>query len=433
MAHRPLPPPLRGRVALAADALVSVLRFEAPADGVLTGFYRARRQMGGQDRAFVSEVVYAVLRRLRSLEHAVGSRDPRALVLAALVLLLEVPPASLDGAVSDDERRWLRRLRLVEVPPPAGYDWPDWLPDLLQSSVPAAEWPALAQALQVPAPLDLRINPLKTDRASFLRSPRAMPLEAQPTPYSPLGLRVAGRLTLQRHPLVEEGWLEIQDEGSQLLSLLVEPRPGEWVVDFCAGAGGKTLVLGALMQSKGRLLALDVLEKRLERLRDRVNRAGLSNVQARAIESEADPWLKRHAGRVDRVLVDAPCSGLGTLRRNPDMKWRVTPVEVERLVVLQASILRAAAKLVRPGGRLVYGTCSLLAVENDGVVDAFLKENQDFEETSCEAILAQQGVALATGSRMTLLPHRHQTDGFFAAVLTRRASAAAPPAEAPID
>lgn len=428
MATRPLPPPLRGRVATATEALGVLLKFEGPADGVLTGFYRHRRHMGGQDRAFVSEVVYTVMRRLRTLEHVAGARDPRRLVLAALTLFLGVPPAELGD--SAEERTWLRSLRLPELTGPVGFDWPDWLAERLVGSVPEAEWPALAHALQQPPPLDLRFNPLKAEpgvplreaRDTFLKSFKALPLEATPTPWSPLGLRVHQRFTLQRHPLVQEGWLEIQDEGSQLLSLLVEAQAGERVVDFCAGAGGKTLVLGALMQSKGRLLALDVLEKRLERLRIRTNRAGLSNVQTHAIESENDAWLKRHVGKFDRVLVDAPCSGLGTLRRNPDMKWRVTPAEVDRMVGLQASILRSAARLVRPGGRLVYGTCSLLAAENGDQVDAFLKAHEDFEEADCEAILARQGALLSTGRRLALVPHRHQTDGFFAAVLTRKVS-----------
>jgi 16S rRNA (cytosine967-C5)-methyltransferase len=236
---------------------------------------------------------------------------------------------------------------------------------------------------------------------------------------SPHGIRLVDKPALQRHALFFDGSCVVQDEGSQILGFLVQPGRGELVVDFCAGAGGKTLHLGALMRSSGRLYAFDVVERRLARLRGRVARAGLSNVHPMLIAHERDARLKRLAGKADRVLVDAPCSGLGTLRRNPDLKWRQTPVAIAEMVARQQAILDAAAKLVRPGGRLVYATCSLLGEENDDIVDAFLVAHSEFAPLSAEEILSRQGISPGTGERLRLLPSVHGTDGFFAAVLER--------------
>jgi 16S rRNA (cytosine967-C5)-methyltransferase len=190
-------------------------------------------------------------------------------------------------------------------------------------------------------------------------------------------------------------------------------------VDFCAGSGGKTLMLGALMHSHGRIYAFDVSAARLSRLKPRLKRSGLSNVYAQPIRNENDIRVKRLAGKIDRVLVDAPCSGLGTLRRNPDLKWRQSPQSVEELKLKQAAILRAAANLVKPGGRLVYATCSLLAEENEDIVSAFLAERGDLRKLHCQELLAQQGITLETGEFLRLFPHVHGTDGFFAAALQR--------------
>jgi 16S rRNA (cytosine967-C5)-methyltransferase len=212
----------------------------------------------------------------------------------------------------------------------------------------------------------------------------------------------------------------VQDEGSQLLGFLLEPKRGEMVVDFCAGAGGKTLLLGALMRNTGRLYAFDVSDKRLANLKPRLARSGLSNVHPARIEHERDQKIKRLAGKADRVLVDAPCSGLGTLRRNPDLKWRQDETSVAELTVKQAAILDAAATLVRPGGRLVYATCSLLSAENDDIVAAFLEKHPDFSLLPASAVLGKQGIA-CEGDVLRLLPHKHNTDGFFAAALERKA------------
>ena len=231
-----------------------------------------------------------------------------------------------------------------------------------------------------------------------------------------------GKPALNQHALFLSGTVEVQDEGSQLLGMLVAPRRREMVVDFCAGAGGKTLLLGALMQNQGRLYAFDVSDKRLDSLKQRLKRSRLSNVHPQRIGSERDPRIRRLAGKIDRVLIDAPCSGMGTLRRNPDIKWRQSPASVDELIAKQRRILAASAQLLKPGGRLVYATCSLLREENEQVVEDFLaSENGSFTPVDCQSVLDSQHIELQTGRYFQVLPDSHQCDGFFAAVLERAA------------
>ncbi len=213
----------------------------------------------------------------------------------------------------------------------------------------------------------------------------------------------------------------MQDEGSQLLAILTGVKRGQMVTDFCAGAGGKTLAIGAVMQSTGRLYAFDISEKRLANLKPRLARSGLSNVQPQLIASEHDQKIKRLAGKMDAVLVDAPCSGLGTLRRNPDLKYRQSPKSVNELNQLQQSILASASRLVKAGGRLVYATCSILERENKEVVDAFLATHPDFERIDVRDLLSKEKIELPlTGTDLQLTPQEHGTDGFYAAVLQRK-------------
>jgi 16S rRNA (cytosine967-C5)-methyltransferase len=300
---------------------------------------------------------------------------------------------------------------------------PEWLFDELAARHGEAFTLALGDAWLRPAPLDLRANLAKTSRDAALAELTEAGLAAEPTPLAPAGIRLKGKPALNQLPLFVNGLVEVQDEGSQLLCHLVAPKRGEMVVDFCAGAGGKTLALGALMRSTGRLYAFDVSEKRLANLKPRLARSGLSNVHPVLIDSEHDAKIKRLAGKIDRVLVDAPCSGLGTLRRNPDLKWRQTPQSVLELTAKQRSILDSAARLVKPGGRVVYATCSVLEAENEAIVRDFLAAHPDFELVPVSQVLAEQKIAvpeLAEDAQMlALYPHLHQTDGFFAAVLQR--------------
>jgi 16S rRNA (cytosine967-C5)-methyltransferase len=408
-----------------AEAVLNeLLRFAYPADAVVSRYFRANRQLGHADRAFVAETVFAVLRRGRSLEaRCAGNLSDRHLLLAALAVTRGWSQRELAPVLKSSEEAWLAAAKAMadsDFPPAVACDLPDWLYAALEAQFGADEVHRLAAVLNQPAPLDLRVNTLKTSRQALLERLAADGIAAQPGTLSPVAVRLRDKPALAGHPLFLEGAFEVQDEGSQLLGYLVEPRRGEMVVDLCAGAGGKTLLLGALMKNTGRLYAFDVSDKRLIKLKPRLARSGLSNVHPARIEHERDSKIKRLAGKVHRVLVDAPCSGLGTLRRNPDLKWRQSEASVAELTLKQAAILDAAAKLVRPGGRVVYATCSLLAAENEHIVDAFLARHPDFSLIPASSVLARQGIDLA-GDKLQLLPHRHHTDGFFAAVLDKKA------------
>ena len=411
-------------------ALAEVAQFTYPADAVLSRFFRIHREAGRQDRALVAETVYAALRRWRLLQaivpegpEAAGS-GMRQLVLAAWIIQLGASPKDLQGALKSGELEWAAgveaRARAAQ-PFEVQCDLPDWLIASLRLRWDDDTLLRHAAALQRPAPLDLRVNLLKRSRDEVLAQLRAEGIAAEATPYSPAGIRLRGHPAINRHALFLAGEIEVQDEGSQLLSWLVEPRRGEMIMDLCAGAGGKTLALGALMHSTGRLYAFDVSARRLEKLRPRLARSGLQNVHIQRIESERDTRVKRLAGKIDRVLVDAPCSGLGTLRRNPDLKMRQTPQSVAELRVKQAAILDAAATLPKPGGRLVYATCSLLKEENEEVVAAFLERHRQFSLRPAAEIMQRQKLAVdMAGEFFELWPAQHGTDAFFAAVLERK-------------
>jgi 16S rRNA (cytosine967-C5)-methyltransferase len=333
------------------------------------------------------------------------------------------------GGLTEDETAFLARIKDIDrslLPPKKLANLPDWLYDKFVAQYGEEETLALAAVLNTPAPLDLRVNSLKADRDKVIAELATAPIAAEPTPYSALGLRIWKKPALQNLPLFKEGAIEVQDEGSQVLAQLLGARRGEMVVDFCAGAGGKTLAIGAIMRNTGRLYAFDVSEKRLTKLKPRLARSGLSNVHPVVIAHERDAKVKRLAGKIDRVLVDAPCSGMGTLRRNPDVKWRQQLEGIAELTQKQAAILDGAARLVKFGGRLVYATCSLLDEENDGIVQGFLASHPDFELVPMHKVLAEQRIPLDMGDTLKMLPHKHGTDGFFAAVLERKAAPAKP-------
>ncbi len=415
------------RLTAATDALRAMLAFERPADAVLRVFFREHRALGQRDRGPVAELAFAALRHLRLLETLAGGRQPRRLLLAAAALIEGRSLRQLEPVLKRDEARWLAGVRAADtraLPPAVQTSLPDWIWERLLALMPEADALALARGLLAPAPLDLRVNSRLGEREAVLAALRAEGLNAAPTPWSPLGVRLAEKPALQHHALFRAGKVEVQDEASQLLTWLVAPRRREMVVDFCAGAGGKTLALGALMRSEGRLYAFDTAQRRLANLASRLKRSALSNVHPQLIDDEHDARVRRLAGKIDRVLVDAPCTGLGTLRRNPDLKWRQSPQALAELTRKQASILAAAAGLVKPGGRLVYATCSILREENDAIVEAFLAAHPQFALDDASGILRAQGIALDTGVCFRVLPHTHQMDGFFVAVLARGSRAA---------
>jgi 16S rRNA (cytosine967-C5)-methyltransferase len=412
----------RNQLIALAGAIERVARLDIPADAALHAFFRAHGEMGARDRAWIADGAFAYLRRKRSLETLAQSTVPRHLALAVAVREFSQSVRELEPIISAGDATWLAafKARLHEpLAPAVAADVPDWLWERLGAVYGDDARAQMTRAWQSPAPLDVRANVMKTTRDAVLAALADEGLRPVATPYAPNGIRIDGRPSLSTHPWLVDGRIEVQDEGSQLIGVLVAPRRTDMVVDFCAGAGGKTLLLGAMMRSQGRLYAFDVVGKRLQRLAPRLARSGLSNVHPQVIAHERDAKVKRLAGKIDRVLVDAPCTGFGTLRRNPDLKWRQTPADVTELVAKQARILEAASTLVKPGGRLVYATCSVLPEENDAIVDGFLHAHADFAEHDAAALLAQAGVPLDTGARLRLMPHLHGCDGFFAAVLER--------------
>ena len=341
------------------------------------------------------------------------------------------PRDFLKSALNDTEKRWLDNCDAVkpdDLLERHRHNLPEWLVGPLKAQLGDGFW-ALVESLQQPAPLDLRVNALTDKRAEVKAELAKAAIKSEATPFSPWGLRIDGKPALTKLDAFARGAVEVQDEGSQLLALLLDAKRGEMVVDFCAGAGGKTLAIGATMRNTGRLYAFDTSAHRLDALKPRLARSKLSNVHPAAIAHERDDRIKRLAGKIDRVLVDAPCSGLGTLRRNPDLKWRQSPKSVEELTVKQAAILQSAARLLKSGGRLVYATCSVLPEENEAIAEAFSAANPDFVPQDAAELLQSLKVegfeALCAGGAdgrryLRLWPHRHATDGFFAAVWNRK-------------
>jgi 16S rRNA (cytosine967-C5)-methyltransferase len=404
------------------EVLGSVLKLEHPADGVLGNYFREHHALGQHDRAFVAEAVFGVLRHKRVLDHLTDNGNARRLLLAWLARFSGIAVRELEPALKPAEAEAVAAFKaadLNDLPPAVHAELPDWVYERLSGSFSEAELLELGRSLQSPAPLDLRVNTVKAERAGVLKALAGRGVPAIATPYSPAGVRLGGKPAINRDPLFTEGAVEVQDEGSQLIGYLVAPTRHDLVVDFCAGAGGKSLMLGAMMKSQGRLYAFDVSPARLSRLKPRLKRSGLSNLHPHLIRNEHDVKVKRLAGKIDRVLVDAPCSGLGTVRRNPDLKLRQSPQSVAEMRVKQAAILEAAATLVKPGGRLVYATCSLLSEENEDIVAAFLANQPGFAALNCSELLKQHGIDAGTGQYLRLWPHVHGTDGFFAAVLER--------------
>lgn len=410
-----------------AELLGLTLQFKHPADAVVSRYFREHRQLGPRERATLAETVYTVLRKKYLFDHlAPSGSGPRERRMA--ILGFYGPGDFLRSALSDQEKKWLdqcEQVRPGDLMERHRHNLPDWLAQALKAQLGEEFWP-LVDSLAQPAGLDLRVNALKAKRSEVQAALAKLGVKAELTPYSPLGLRIAGRPTLNKTTAFEQGHFEVQDEGSQLLAMLLDAKRGEMVVDFCAGAGGKTLALGAAMRSTGRLYAFDTSAGRLDAFKSRLARSGLSNVHPAAIAHERDERVKRLSGKIDRVLVDAPCTGLGTLRRNPDLKWRQDEQAVAELTAKQAAIIQSAARLVKSGGRLVYATCSVLPDENEAIAQAFSQANPDFVPLPAVEVLQGLKVAQAAdlcssgGQFLRLWPHRHHTDGFFAALWQRR-------------
>lgn len=413
---------------------------QRPADTIASKYFRDRRYIGSKDRQAVAEGFYRVLRHYGRLSWHITRRDvtptPRMLLVAALLMLEKLSPeiinAQFDNSLyapeplTDAEKRIGKSLAGAslehpDMPENIRLECPDWAESGLRASL-GDHFTAAMQAMLEPAPLDLRVNLVKGSREKTREILASEGIEATETTLSPWGLRLGQRAPIANSKAFKDGLIEIQDEGSQLIALLCDARPGMQMVDFCAGAGGKTLAIAATMKNKGRVIACDVLSRRLERAKERFRRAGVHNIETRALTTERDPWVKRHKGQFDRVLIDAPCSGVGTWRRNPDARWQRLGPDMAELTRLQASILDSAARLVRVNGGLIYATCSLLHEENAGQVENFLKTHPDFELVPISKLWPHDWCAPPCDDPyLSLSPALHHTDGFFAAALVRNA------------
>ena len=415
---------------LCTELVRLTLKFDHPADAVVSRFFRDHRNLGPRERATLAETVYNVLRKKLLYEKlALSGSGPKERRLA--ILGFKGSRDFLKSVLTDQEKQWLDqcdRIKPEELLDLHRHNLPDWLVQPLKEQLGNDFWP-LVDSLNETAGLDLRVNTQVAKREAVQKELKEAGIRAMPTPYSPWGLRVEDKPALNKLDAFSRGAIEVQDEGSQLLALLLEAKRGEMVVDFCAGAGGKTLAIGAAMRSTGRLYAFDTSAHRLDALKPRLARSGLSNVHPAAIAHERDERIKRLAGKIDRVLVDAPCSGLGTLRRNPDLKWRQSPQAVQEMTLKQAAILTSAARLLKPGGRLLYATCSILPQENEAIAEAFSAAHPDFESLDAGLLLDQlkvsEAASLCSGGDnglryLRLWPHKHRTDGFFAAIWQKK-------------
>ncbi len=417
------------------ELVTQVMRFDHPADTILSRFFREHR-IGQRERAILAETAYRILRH-RALYELMARSGPKgmgSLFRKLSMLAFTAPREVLGEALMPLERAWIEECDL-QMKSGNGlmdlhkHNLPEWLATLLKAQVGDQFWP-LVKALNDTAPLDLRVNIFKGNREDALKELKASAIKSEATPFSLWGLRIHGKPALNLLPVFKEGRVEVQDEGSQLLALLTGAKRGEMVADFCAGAGGKTLALGGMMKNTGRLYAFDTSTHRLDSMKPRLARSGLSNIHPVAIAHERDERIKRLAGKMDRVLVDAPCSGLGTLRRNPDLKWRQKETDVAEMAALQGKILQSSARLLKSGGRLVYATCSLLREENEAIAEAFSSANPDFEPMDVAELLTSQKIdnaaSLCAGPPesatryLRLWPQVHGSDGFFAAVWQRK-------------
>lgn len=410
--------------------LKEVLLFETPPAQLLSRYFRENRRLGSRDRTAISDIIYKVLREKAYFEYLVqkysdGLSRERCLSILGAQGHLEW----VQRYLSPEEQVWLATVqtqqtqKAMQLPDSVRYNLPEWLLETLKEQL-GEEFEASALSLMENASLDLRTNVLKSKRAQIQKQLTEFGIETSLTPYSPWGLRTAKKVSLTDHPLYLDGSIEIQDEGSQLLALLVGAKRNEIIVDYCAGAGGKTLAMGSMMRNTGRIYAWDIVAYRLNALKPRLERSGLNNVFTAVLSHGEEERVRRLYGKADKVLVDAPCSGLGTLRRAPELKWRQTPETIVDLAQVQTIILNDACRLVKEGGTLIYATCSFLPQENEHVAQLFSQQHQEFEMVDMLDLLKAQKIDSAQGlvqnGYLRLWPHRHQTDGFFAAAWRRK-------------
>ena len=424
------------RIATTIQILEKIEQSHLPANRAISSFYRSRRFIGSKDRNEISSRIFNILRHHARLLWWTNEGSPRLRTIASMALLDGLSEADVltlfDGngyapqPLSPSELKFLKKVQDQSIDNAAMPDWltievPEWLFDELKS-----HWSLGLKkettALNQPAPLDLRVNTLKTTFSGALEVLKNQGIEAQPTQYSPNCLRIQKRINLSSTAAFKEGLVEIQDEGSQLIALLVDAKADQRTVDFCAGSGGKTLALAAAIKNKGSLIACEVNTNRLKKMNRRLKRAGASNITLRKLSGLDDPWIEASAHSASRVLLDVPCSGSGAWRRSPAAKWRLTPDGLATQLEKQSLILAAAAKLVASGGRLIYATCSVLRKENESQIEHFLERNNKFDVVPISRVWASVlgGDCPSPDPFLSLTPARHGTDGFFCAVLKRK-------------
>lgn len=426
---------LGGRLAAAMEVLDDIQRRRRPAADALKDWGLSHRFAGSGDRAAIGNIVYDALRRKRSAAWLFDADTPRALGFGALLLEWNETPEGLNAALQDDrfapqpltgdEISQARTRRLDEAPAEVRADVPDWCAPLLKDAF-GDDWVAEAAGLAARPPLDLRVNTLKADREKALAELSG--LQVAPTAIAPQGIRIppidgSGRHpNVQAEPAFQKGWFEVQDEGSQVVAALAGATPGMQVLDYCAGAGGKTLALSAAMENRGQVFAHDSQKARLAPIFDRLRRSENRNVQVVAKPQD----LATLEGQMDLVLVDAPCTGSGTWRRRPDAKWRLSKKQLDVRTGEQRAIMDAASAYVKPGGHLVYITCSVFPAENAGQIDAFLARHQGFTPLDHERLWQEKFPGCPDLARVdrdrgiSLTPARSKTDGFYFAALERK-------------
>ena len=418
------------------ELIESFLTEDRPADALASYYFRNRRFIGSSDRKFIYNKFYRVLRHIHRLNqwHIKIGYTPtaRSFLIADSVLAGEQDEKSLSERLFTGEKFAPEKLSHAESKMAIALkgkdinnpefdsrillECPEWAWEPMVEAYGEEKAKAIFAAMKTQNDLHIRVNTLSSDREAVLKTLKNNNFEAEPGELSPWCVRLAGRPQITKSPLMEKGHIEIQNEGSQLIALATQVEPGNRVVDFCAGAGGKTLAMAAMMENKGSIVACDVLEGRLKRSKQRFRRAGVHNIETRALSSERDQWVKRHKGKYDVILVDAPCSGIGTWRGDPDKRWRQLGPGLKELVPLQKEILESAARLAKPGGRVVYATCSLLPVENEEQIEAFLKNHPDFKQVDMPDVMPK---SVIDGQYMKANPADHDSDGFFAAILEK--------------
>ncbi len=393
--------------------IIETLKFEKPTDKLLSNYFRNHNKIGSQERSIIAETIYATLRNYFKLSNLIKEQKLDSVIFHIWQNILKL------------ETKYLKQLNLNEEVIPlvdnieAKLEFPIWLINILNGYYSNIELENIANSMKLNAPLDLRINLLKTNLNNITQYLFKNNIKYELTKLSPYCIRLQDKTFLIKNELFTNGLIEVQDESSQIAAMLLSPKRGEMVVDFCAGSGGKTLIFGMLMKNTGRIYAFDINEKRLNNLSPRLQKSGLSNIYPFLINNENDNKIKRLHNKIDKVFVDAPCSGIGTLRRNPDLKFRQSLETIKNLNIKQLSILNSASKLVKLNGILAYATCSILPQENQEIIKQFLEKNLNFELIDYKNVL-NNDLLFSSTKYLQLLPNIHNTDGFFIALLKRK-------------